>query len=152
LIHRADLHRFLLSKLDYQQILTGKRSVSFQYVHDEIEIIFADASVYMADYLIVADGIHSVIRNQLLPNAEPRYAGYTCWRAVIENKDPDIEISSETWGRKGRFPIYTNQSTAGPLTRRLFILASKILILFLWPSTCGLFILDTKILILGNIS
>jgi len=105
LIHRADLHRFLLSKIDSKQIHTGKRSVSFQYVHDKIEIIFADSSVYMADYLIVADGIHSVIRNQLLPNAEPRYAGYTCWRAVIENKDLDIKQSSETWGRKGRFGI-----------------------------------------------
>lgn len=59
----------------------------------------------MADFLIVADGIHSVIRTQLLPEADPRYAGYTCWRAVIENKDLDIIQSSETWGRKGRFGI-----------------------------------------------
>lgn len=103
LIHRADLHKFLLSKIDSKQIHTGKRSVSFQYVHDKIEIIFSDASVHMTDYLIVADGINSVIRSQVVPEVEPRYSGYTCWRAVIENTDLNIEESSETWGSKGRF-------------------------------------------------
>lgn len=105
LIHRADLHNFLMSKIDSKLIHTGKRSVSFQYVHDKIEIIFADATVHLTDYLIVADGIHSVIRSQLLPEVDPRYAGYTCWRAVIENTELDIVESSETWGRKGRFGI-----------------------------------------------
>ena len=112
LIHRADLHEFLLSKIDPKLIHTGKRAVSFQYVHDKIEVIFSDASIKMTDYLIVANGIHSAIRTQLLPDAVPRYSGYTCWRAVIDNRDLEINESSETWGSKGRFgiaPLSKNQ-------------------------------------------
>lgn len=111
-IHRADLHRFLFSKIDPNRIRTGKRAVSFQYVHDKIEVIFADATVHMTDYLIVADGIHSAIRTQLLPDAVPRYSGYTCWRAVIDNGHLEINESSETWGSRGRFgiaPLANNQ-------------------------------------------
>jgi len=111
-IHRADLHDFLLSKIDPKLVHTGKRAVSFQYVHDKIEVIFSDATIHMTDYLIVADGIHSAIRTQLLPDAVPRYSGYTCWRAVIDNMHLEINESSETWGSKGRFgiaPLANNQ-------------------------------------------
>lgn len=105
LIHRATLHRFLVSKIDPNHVFTNKKAISFQYIQDKIEVSFEDGTSHLTDYLIVADGIHSAIRKQLLPTSHPRYAGYTCWRAVIDNNDLDISESSETWGRKGRFGI-----------------------------------------------
>jgi hypothetical protein len=39
------------------------------------------------------------------PNSKERYAGYTCWRAIIDNTKLQITESSETWGSKGRFGI-----------------------------------------------
>jgi 2-polyprenyl-6-methoxyphenol hydroxylase-like FAD-dependent oxidoreductase len=37
--------------------------------------------------LVAADGIHSTIRAQLLPDVQPRYAGYVAWRGVIEESE-----------------------------------------------------------------
>src|SRR6266566_3493767 len=55
--------------------------------------------------LVGADGLHSVIREQLLGKQPPRYSGYTCWRgvAVFEDQHVSPGISSETWGRGLRF-------------------------------------------------
>ena len=107
-IHRAELHEVLLAELEPSQVQTGKRATGFEKLCDNThEIHFADGSTHRTDCLIVAEGIHSAIRRQLLPNSEPRYAGYTCWRAVIEApKDlAELSVASETWGVDGRFGI-----------------------------------------------
>jgi 2-polyprenyl-6-methoxyphenol hydroxylase-like FAD-dependent oxidoreductase len=106
-IHRADLHEVLLSRLKPGSIQLGKGILDFTQDDDKVVLKFADGSIVATDYLIAADGIHSKIRKKLLPESTPRYAGYTCWRAVIENvpKGFDFETTSETWGSEGRFGI-----------------------------------------------
>jgi 2-polyprenyl-6-methoxyphenol hydroxylase-like FAD-dependent oxidoreductase len=92
--------------LDPSQLHSGKRAVGFlKQENGTLDIQFADGSSHRTDFLIVADGIHSAIRQQLLPNATERYAGYTCWRAVIEAGDMDQTSATETWGTAGRFGI-----------------------------------------------
>lgn len=102
-IHRADLHEVLLSKIKPTNIHIGKRAVTANQTGRGVKVIFEDGSVHDTDFLIVADGIHSAIRRSLLPYSVPRYAGYTCWRAVIENKDFHSDNAHEIWGTKGRF-------------------------------------------------
>jgi 2-polyprenyl-6-methoxyphenol hydroxylase-like FAD-dependent oxidoreductase len=106
-IHRADLHEVLLNQLKPGTLHLGKGISDFVQDGDKVILKFTDGSVGAADYLIAADGIHSKIRTKLLPESKPRYAGYTCWRAVIENvpQDFDFETTSETWGSEGRFGI-----------------------------------------------
>ncbi len=104
-IHRADLHKVLLSRLDKSALFFDKKAVDFESSGDKIMLKFEDGSFFETDYLIVADGIHSPLRKKLLPDSEPRFAGYTCWRAVIENCESDIKQASETWGTAGRFGI-----------------------------------------------
>ncbi len=104
-IHRADLHQLLLSKIDSKNIYTNKRAESVLQKGNNVTIRFRNGSTHDTNYVIAADGINSLIRKQLLPGSEPRYAGYTCWRAVIDNTQLQIKDSSETWGRKGRFGI-----------------------------------------------
>jgi len=102
-VHRADLHRYLLSKLPSQRILLGKRLLRFEKTADAISLSVEDGSTYRCRYLIVADGVRSATRQHLLPLVKPRYSGYTCWRATIGNGAIGLPHGSETWGPKGRF-------------------------------------------------
>jgi 2-polyprenyl-6-methoxyphenol hydroxylase-like FAD-dependent oxidoreductase len=104
-IHRADLHRILMSKIDAGSITTNQRAVDFEQKENSVIIKFQSGMTYETDYLIVADGIHSPIRQKLLPNSKPRYAGYTCWRGVTDNSDLNLTEASETWGAAGRIGI-----------------------------------------------
>ena len=104
-IHRAALHDLLISKINPQHIHTDKQAVDITQTADSVTVTFQDGTTHETRLLIAADGIHSAIRRKLLPDAEPRYAGYTCWRAVIDNSDLNLKESLETWGTSGRFGI-----------------------------------------------
>lgn len=101
-IHRADLHYKLLKQLDPATIVTGKRTAGIREFPGSYEVEFEDSSRIKTKNLIVAEGIHSVIRNKLMPEARLRYAGYTCWRGIADN-NLGIREPSETWGPNGRF-------------------------------------------------
>lgn len=102
-VHRADLHQLLLSKLDLSKISTNKRLKRFKIFNDKVELEFEDQTKENFNFLIGADGVNSQIRQQLIPESNPRYAGYWCWRAVIENQDLELDSSYEIWGKQGRF-------------------------------------------------
>ena len=104
-IHRADLHQLLLSKVDSSLIHTNKRVIKIDQSENNCVIHFQDGTSCETDYVIAADGIHSAVRKQLLPGSKIRYAGYTCWRAVIDNSNLQLNECSETWGEDGRFGI-----------------------------------------------
>lgn len=102
-INRGDLHQMLLAKIPQEFIHLGKNAVSLDQNKTSVVVHFDDGSAIESDYLLIADGVHSKLRQCLLPNAKPRYAGYTCWRAIIDNSHINLRSGSETWGAKGRF-------------------------------------------------
>ncbi|GAB2576820.1 FAD-dependent monooxygenase [Spirosoma areae] len=104
-IHRATLHKVLLAQLDPNGIHTGKRAIHIDQQPASVLIHFDDGTTHQTDYLLVADGIHSAIRQQLLPGSLPRYAGYTCWRAVVYRPGNSLHEATETWGTRGRVGI-----------------------------------------------
>jgi len=106
-IHRAALHEVLLEHLKPETLICGKKCSGIKQYEDEVSVRFSDGTEIVAHLIIAADGIHSTIRKQLIPTSVPRFAGYTCWRAVIENPGTSINhsVSAETWCKQGRFGI-----------------------------------------------
>ena len=103
-IHRAALHNVLHGYLPKGTVELNKRCTGIKQVHDQVEVRFSDDTCALADLVVGADGINSVIRQQLFPQSKPRYAGYTCWRGVVENPGVSIDtkISAEMWAPQGR--------------------------------------------------
>ncbi|MDM8174441.1 MULTISPECIES: FAD-dependent monooxygenase [Olivibacter] len=113
-IHRSELHEVLLSRLLPNSLHLNRELLSFRRKKENLILCFSDGSSSVTNLLIAADGIRSVVRQQLIPDSKPRYAGYTCWRAVIENPNiPLNEMASvETWtaaGRVGMSPLSHNR-------------------------------------------
>lgn len=113
-IHRAALHRVLVHHLQPDTIELGKACINFENSTSGITLNFDDGSTARADYVIACDGIHSIFRKKLSIHSEPRYAGYTCWRGVIDTIPDyvDHNETSETWGPGSRFgivPLANNQ-------------------------------------------
>ena len=106
-LHRADLHQALLGQLTAGTLVLGKRCIGFEQRVDGIHLSFADGASATAEYVIGADGIHSIFRKKLLPSSELRYSGYTCWRGVTGNipRGFDFTSASESWGAGRRFGI-----------------------------------------------
>mgnify|MGYP003304439682 CR=1 FL=1 len=103
-IHRADLHKIFLKALKPDTLHFNKKYISVEQNDNQVTVSFEDGTTVTADMLIAADGIHSSIRQQLLPGSVTRYAGYTCWRGITENNGRvDEYTSSEYWATQGRF-------------------------------------------------
>jgi 2-polyprenyl-6-methoxyphenol hydroxylase-like FAD-dependent oxidoreductase len=94
-----------LSQIDASSVIRGKRSKYILNSGNGYDIVFEDGSTINAGYIIVAEGIHSAIRQQFLPHSKERYSGYTCWRGVATIPGLNIQEASETWGKNGRFGI-----------------------------------------------
>ncbi|MFP6333918.1 FAD-dependent monooxygenase, partial [Bacillus subtilis] len=78
----------------------------FKQTPDNIRLYFENGQEAEADLVIAADGLNSNIRKQIQPKSEPKYAGYTCFRGVVnENLNIDRTTALEYWGHKGRFGI-----------------------------------------------
>ncbi len=106
-LHRADLHDCLAGLLSPGTIQFGKAAIDFAQSANGVMISFGDGTQAEAHYLIAADGIHSVVRQKLLPDSKPRYSGYTCWRGVVQGNPAGMnpDEMSETWGKGRRFGV-----------------------------------------------
>lgn len=104
-IKRSDLHEVLLSFLKPNQLVLNKKMVDIEQEQSQVKITFEDGTHEQFSGLIAADGIHSVARKKYVGHNKPRYAGYTCWRGLVQHTGVKLNGASETWGAKGRFGI-----------------------------------------------
>lgn len=113
-IHRKDLHHILMSALPPGTVEWGNPLLRLEQKDHHVVVTFRDGSEAEGDLVVAADGIHSSIRKQLIPQDTYRYAGQTCWRGVVSVDGlPGLSHHFiETWGTKGRFgivPLPNNQ-------------------------------------------
>lgn len=104
-VHRADLQALLLRELGDGPLRTGSEVEGFEQDGRGVTVNLSGGREERADLLVGADGLRSTVRARLLGAGEPRYAGYTAWRAVAR---PDGELlrwgeGFESWGRGARF-------------------------------------------------
>ncbi len=81
-IHRADLHMILAkaAKDSGAQIHLAAAVEGYQAGGTELQLV--DGRVIKANIVIGADGVRSVIRNQMLGNDPPRFTGQVAWRGL----------------------------------------------------------------------
>ena len=104
-VHRADLQGALLRELGDEAVRLDAACVSFEQDGGSVRAFFADGTEERADLLVGADGLRSTIRQGLLGDGAPRFAGYTTWRAVVVPEDELVPAGEawEVWGRGVRF-------------------------------------------------
>ncbi len=90
------LYRALRDPLpDRQSTASTCRCNGSSRTRDGVTAVFADGARVRGDLLIGADGIRSTVREQMLPQAQPLYAGYVAWRVMLDEKDIPEEIREE---------------------------------------------------------
>lgn len=109
-IHRADLQSCLADELGRENIVLGTTCVAFTQDEKGATALFAEGDEARGQILVGADGIKSLVRNQLLGNEPPRYAGYTAWRGVaqIDRREVPLGLTFVALGRGsqvGMLPI-----------------------------------------------
>ena len=96
------LQRLLRQLIPSDRYHLGQHYLGFEQTETDVTASFEGGRREKADLLIGADGFRSVIRDQLLPDLRPSYAGYVVWRgAPAESKLP----SSVTEGIFNHFTI-----------------------------------------------
>jgi 2-polyprenyl-6-methoxyphenol hydroxylase-like FAD-dependent oxidoreductase len=79
----ATIYRALRRSLPDGKYHQGKAFTHLTTTDAGVIAGFSDSTTVAADLLVGADGNRSTVREVLLPQVQPRYAGYVAWRALI---------------------------------------------------------------------
>ena len=83
-VARAELQAMLIDTFGRERVQFGKRVIQVEQTADGVIATFSDNSQATGDFLIAADGTHSVIREYVLEERlERRYAGYVNWNGLV---------------------------------------------------------------------
>jgi len=86
------VYRPLRDALPAECYRAGMPLTAFEQDGDAVTAIFADGTRERGDILIGADGFSSTVRQIVLPELEPTYAGYVAWRGVAEESRLPPEV------------------------------------------------------------
>lgn len=103
-IHRGDLQKILAEEIGFENLMLSKRLKHIEKT-PSLRLTFEDNTTVDSEWLIGADGIRSVVREQLFEKSEIRSAEQVCWRGVAALDLPEKYNHSacESWGKGKRF-------------------------------------------------
>ena len=78
------VYRLLRDAFPPQHYHRGRGLAEFTQDANGVTARFSDGETINADLLVGADGIRSTVRQQCAPEVTPLYAGYSAWRALID--------------------------------------------------------------------
>ena len=121
---RADVQLALIDAVPPGVLQLGSECVAIEQDEQGVAARFADGHTERGALLIGADGGRSVARKHVYgaADAEPRYSGFTSWRAVVEMSPDTLPAdTSRTFLGAGRqfvmFPVGANRIYWGLLKR-----------------------------------
>jgi 2,6-dihydroxypyridine 3-monooxygenase len=86
------LHRRLSACLEPERYHLGRGVTTFSQDDDGVTVTLEDGTEDRCDLLVAADGLRSMARARLVPDAELQYAGYVAWRGTV----PTEQLSAST--------------------------------------------------------
>jgi salicylate hydroxylase len=90
------LQETLFATLSPDVVHLNHRCIGFDQTDNDVKISFDNGKTVVADFLIGADGINSIIRQQLIGDGSPHYAGRLSWRAVIPYQHEQLSPNEVT--------------------------------------------------------
>lgn len=134
-IHRGELQKLLLNKLNSKQINLDHKCDSLSFKANKVVVDFYNKPDVSADFVIGADGLRSKVRSSLFPTGTNRnhlrYSGQVCWRGIanIELDEKWRTQLTEIWGQGTRFGLvkiapeqvywYATQYQKSPLEQKI---------------------------------
>jgi salicylate hydroxylase len=82
-MHRADLVKILTDGLPEGVVHTEHRGIGFAQDGETCRVTFANGATAEADLVIAADGIHSELRQNVVPPARPVFSGSVAYRGLV---------------------------------------------------------------------
>jgi len=103
-IHRGELQKILANEIGFDNINLSKRLSKIEK-NRLFKLTFEDNSTIESKLVIGADGIKSVVRNQLFEKSTLRNPNQICWRGICEIDLPQKYHNelNEAWGKGKRF-------------------------------------------------
>ncbi len=105
-VHRARLHQVLRNLLAPESIALNSGIARYREADDGVVVTLENGEELRADLLVGCDGLHSMVRTQMLGESQTRYSGYTSWRGVCSEAGHSLSgMMSQSWGRGARFGV-----------------------------------------------
>jgi len=95
-IHRGDLHGVIAQALLQAKpgaIHLNRKCVGLSQSEDHVELRFENGPAVQAKLVVGADGVHSVVRENLFGASPPEFCGIIAWRGVVPMERVPASIS-----------------------------------------------------------
>jgi 2-polyprenyl-6-methoxyphenol hydroxylase-like FAD-dependent oxidoreductase len=104
-IHRGTLQQILIDKLKSTEINLNHKLTSIVENTNGSFLKFENGAQIQSSTVIGADGLNSIVRQNLFPNNTIRNTNQICWRGITEYKLPTKFKNelNEAWGKSERF-------------------------------------------------
>jgi len=109
LAHRGDLHASLASIVPHEYVKLSHKLVGLDESNGGVRLAFANGAIAVADAVIGADGVHSVVRDILFGASPVNFTGRIAYRttypaALLDGQK--IDDCTKWWGEDRHIVIY----------------------------------------------
>jgi len=100
--HRAEILAVLVDLLGGANVHMGSKVARVEQDEREVSLTLEDGTVHSGGMVVGADGIHSLVRDQLFGKSTPRFSGNVAWRGTMPAESINglklDYLSSNWWG------------------------------------------------------